>query len=225
VLGCVARLDPVKAHDVLIDAFARLVAAGRHDLELRLLGDGPCRPGLERLAHSRGLAGRVRFLGMAGDIPDQLRDLDLFVLPSRREGRPTSVMEAMAAGLAVVATRVGSVPELVSPGRTGLLAEPGDTEGLARALLTLIENEVLRSHYGEEARRVAVAELSLERMVEGYAAFYRAAAAPGRRASRPARCAGSGRPETGPRSAGCATSVTTYRRYPPPTPDSVNPQR
>jgi glycosyltransferase involved in cell wall biosynthesis len=177
VLGCVGRLDPVKAHDVLIEAFA-CIAEGPGDPELHLLGDGPCRADLERLARQRGIADRVRFLGMAADVSERLREMDLFVLASHREGRPTSIMEAMATGLPVVATRVGSVPELVAEGRTGLLVDPGDATALARALGALITDEALRRRLAEEARRVAVAELSLDRMVAQYAAFYRDIARP-----------------------------------------------
>jgi glycosyltransferase involved in cell wall biosynthesis len=173
ILGCVGRLDPVKAHDVLIEAFFRALGDGTRDLELRLMGDGPCRPALERLVQERGLTSRVRFLGTVPDIPEQLRELDFFALASHREGRPTSIMEAMASGLPVVATRVGSVATLVAEGRTGLLANPGDTDGLARAFAVLANDESLRCSLASEARRVAVAELSLDRMVDQYDAFYR----------------------------------------------------
>jgi glycosyltransferase involved in cell wall biosynthesis len=173
VLCCVGRLDPVKAHDNLIDAFARAVERGGPRLELRLLGDGPCRASLEALVRERGLADRVKFLGMATDVPEQLRESDAFVLASHREGRPTSIMEAMASGLPVIATRVGSIPELVDDGRTGLLVEPGDVEGLARAIGAIAADRPLRDRLAEEARRHAVAELSLDRMIEQYDAFYR----------------------------------------------------
>lgn len=175
-IGCVGRLDPVKAHDVLIEAFAQALGATTHDLELRLLGDGPCRDQLERLVHERGLTSHVRFLGMTEDIPEQLRELDIFVLASHREGRPTSIMEAMASGLPVVATRVGSIPDLVADGRTGLLANPGDPADLARSIGLLVEADNLRRQFAEEARRVAVEDLSLDRMVEQYAVFYRGVA-------------------------------------------------
>jgi glycosyltransferase involved in cell wall biosynthesis len=180
VLGCVGRLDPVKAHDVLIDAFARVVAGGA-DLELRLLGDGPLKADLERHARDLGVADRVRFPGTVADVPEQLRDLDIFVLASHREGRPTSIMEAMASGLPVVATRVGSIPELVAEGRTGLLVDPGSTDELARAIGTLSGDEALRRRFAEEARRIAVEELSLDRMIEQYADFYEKIAAGMRR--------------------------------------------
>ncbi|SIN67648.1 Glycosyltransferase involved in cell wall bisynthesis [Singulisphaera sp. GP187] len=173
VIGCVSRLDPIKAHDVLIDAFARAVDGGARDLELRLVGDGPTRGSLERLVAERGLGDRVRFLGMCRDIPDQLRAMDLFVLPSHREGRPISIMEAMASGLPVIATRVGSVPGLVENGRTGLLVEPGDVAALARAITDLADDPEVRSRLAEASRRFAVAGLSVGRMAEQYAAFYK----------------------------------------------------
>lgn len=172
VLGCVGRLDPVKAHDVMIAALAKLVAAGSHDVELRLLGDGPCRADLEELVRTLGVQDRVRFCGMMSDIPDQLRELDIFILSSHREGRPTSIMEAMASGLPVVASRVGSIPDLVESGETGLLVEPGDAAGLAEAIAVLLGEEGKRRQFGAEARRVAVADLSLHRMVREYASFY-----------------------------------------------------
>lgn len=173
VLGCVSRLDPIKAHDVLIDAFDRALDGGRRDLELRLIGDGPTRADLERLVDERGLGDRVRFLGMRRDIDEQLRELDLFVLSSRREGRPISIMEAMASGLPIIATRVGSVAGLVGEGRAGPLVEPGDVEGLARAIAALADDPAERARIGAEARRLAVEGLSVDRMAEQYAAFYR----------------------------------------------------
>ncbi|AGA29610.1 glycosyltransferase [Singulisphaera acidiphila] len=173
VLGCVSRLDPIKAHDVLIDAFVRALDGGARDLELRLLGDGPTRGDLERLVAERGLTDRVRFLGMRRDIAEQLREMDVFVLSSHREGRPISIMEAMASGLPVISTRVGSIPGLIGEGQAGLLVEPGDVEGLARAIMTLADDSEARSRFAVESRRLAVAGLSVDRMAEQYAAFYR----------------------------------------------------
>ncbi len=173
VVGCVSRLDPIKAHDLLIEAFALALDGGARDLELRFLGDGPTRPDLERLVAERGLTDRVRFLGMRLDIPEQLREMDLFVLSSRREGRPISIMEAMASGLPVIATRVGSVAGLIGEGRAGILIEPGDVGGLARAIVKLVDDPVARAAFAAEARRLAVVELSVDRMAGQYAAFYR----------------------------------------------------
>jgi glycosyltransferase involved in cell wall biosynthesis len=172
VLGCVGRLDPIKAHDVLIEAFALALDGGTRDLELRLIGDGPARADIERLVAERGLSDRVRMLGMRLDIPEQLRELDLFVLSSRREGKPISIMEAMATGLPTIATRVGSVEELLGDGPAGLLVEPGDAGGLARAIAALADDGGARSRLAAEARRIAVERLSVDRMAEQYAAFY-----------------------------------------------------
>lgn len=172
ILGCVSRLDPIKAHDLLIDACARLIGEG-HDLELRLLGDGPSRGELERQVQERGIGDRVKFLGMRLDIPEQLREMDVFVLSTHREGRPISIMESLATGVPVIATRVGSVPGLIADGKTGFLVEPDDVEGLTRAIRRLVEDHELRGRCSEEARRFAVAELSVERMADQYAAYYR----------------------------------------------------
>lgn len=173
ILGSISRLDPIKAHDTLIEAFAAAVDGGARNLELRFLGDGPTRADLERLARERNVADRVRFLGMRRDIPEQLRELDLFVLSSHREGRPISIMEALAAGLPVIATRVGSVPGMVIDGQTGVLVEPGDVEGMRQAIVALSDNAETRRCLAEGARRFAVSELSVDRMVEQYAAYYR----------------------------------------------------
>ena len=173
VLGCVGRLDPIKAHDVLIEAFAQALDGGRRDLELRLIGDGLERANLERLVAARGLEDRVRLLGMRRDIAAQVRELDLFVLASHREGRPIAIMEALACGVPVIATAVGSVPGLIEPGRTGLLVEPGDRAGLTAAINTLADDPERRDRFGREARRFAVLHLSVDRMAEQYAAFYR----------------------------------------------------
>jgi glycosyltransferase involved in cell wall biosynthesis len=176
VIGCVGRLDPIKAHGVLLEAFARARANGPRELELRLIGDGPCRPDLERALRASKLEQHVRLLGTISNVAEQLRACDLFVLASQREGRPTSIMEAMACGLPVVATRVGSVPDLVVEGKTGFLVEPGDAAALAERIGTLADDESTRAQFGREARKIAVVELSLDHMVEQYAAFYQHAA-------------------------------------------------
>ena len=173
VLGCVGRLDPIKAHDLLIEAFAQALDGGRRNLELRLIGDGPERDNLERLVADRGLGDRVRFLGMRRDIAAQLGELDLFVLASHREGRPISIMEAMACGVPVIASAVGSVPGLIEQDQTGLLVEPGDRAGLTAAIAGLADDPARRARLGAAARRFAVLHLSVDRMAEQYAAFYR----------------------------------------------------
>lgn len=171
VIGCVARLVPVKRIDLLIDAFAKVASGG--SAELRLIGDGPLRGDLERQACRRGLDRQVRFLGDRDDVAEQLRELDIFVLPSAREGRPTSVMEAMASGLPIIATRVGAVSRLVDDGETGILVPADDAGALAAALAVSISDAPLRKRLGAAARAKAERELSLEVMVRNYSDFYR----------------------------------------------------
>ncbi|HDN80641.1 MAG TPA: glycosyltransferase, partial [Chloroflexi bacterium] len=126
----IARLSPQKDPLSLIRAFAA-AAPHAHGLHLLLVGDGPLRPELEAQVKALGLKQRVCFLGVRTDIPEILAAADVFVLSSRWEGNPLSVMEAMAAGKPVVATVVGGVPELVEDGVSGILVPPQGTEALA----------------------------------------------------------------------------------------------
>jgi glycosyltransferase involved in cell wall biosynthesis/peptidoglycan/xylan/chitin deacetylase (PgdA/CDA1 family) len=177
VLGCVGRLDPVKGHDLLLEAFADVVHDLGVDAELRLIGDGPTRARTEELARQRRIADRVVFAGMRDDVPEQLRELDVFVLASLREGRPTSIMEAMASGLPVVASDVGSVRQLVGDGSTGLVVEPGNVPQLARSLHRLAGDAALRARFSAAGRARAVTEFSMDRMAHDYLEFYRSALA------------------------------------------------
>jgi glycosyltransferase involved in cell wall biosynthesis len=173
VLGCVARLGQRKGHEQLIKAFAGAAAQSQIDLELRLVGDGPCRASLQTLARELGVEATVRFMGECNDVPEQLVQLDFFVLASHQEGRPTSIMEAMAAGLPVVATRVGGVEDLVIDGQSGILVDPDDAAGLTRAILALANDVDCRQAFGETGRKLAADRFSLANMVEAYHAFYR----------------------------------------------------
>ena len=157
---CVARLSPEKRHTVLLKAVRRLANTG---LEFRVLlvGDGPLRAVLQKQAKDLRLDAFVRFLGMRDDVADLLRSADIFVLPSATEGLPMTVIEAMAAGLPVVVTTVGGVPELVEDGETGLLIPPDCAEPLAEALGRLLKDAELRCHMGKAARRVAVERFEL----------------------------------------------------------------
>lgn len=131
----VARLSPEKDHATLLRA-AALVVRRDPSFRLEVAGDGPCREDLHRLAAELGLAGHVRFLGSVRDVPALLARAGLFVLSSLSEGVSLTLLEAMAAGLPVVATRVGGNPEVVAAD-TGLLVRPADPEALAGALLRL----------------------------------------------------------------------------------------
>ena len=167
----VANLRKEKAHEVLIDAVARLVPV-YPELELQIVGDGPRRAELRAIAASRGIARRVRFLGHREDVPALLAAADAFVLPSRSEAFPNGVMEAMAAGLPVVACAVGGLPALVEHGRTGLLVAPDSVPELAAAIETLASSPARAAALGTAAREHVARHYSFERMVGAFERLY-----------------------------------------------------
>jgi glycosyltransferase involved in cell wall biosynthesis len=169
----VARLEQQKNPLALIDSFARALG---EDARWRLIfaGDGELRGAAEAHAAALGLAGRVHFVGVRKDIPDLLAACDVFALTSDWEGSPIAVMEAMAAGLPVVATAVGGVPELVDDGLTGELAPRGDVESHATALARLAADPELRRAYGERARAKAAA-FDVGTMIQSYADLFQRA--------------------------------------------------
>lgn len=171
VVVCLARLVDLKDHDTLLAAFARL-AARRPGARLRLVGDGPRRAGLEGLARELGIAGRVEFVGAVDDPAPILRGAAVMALASRKEAMPNAVLEAMACGAPVAATRVGGIVELVEASGAGLLVEPGDAAGLAEALERLLGDPELARAMGRAGRAAASAEYSLEAMVRQHAALF-----------------------------------------------------
>lgn len=168
---CVANLRPEKNHETLIGA-AALLKARCPGLRYRIVGGGSRRAALETLARDRGVADVVEFAGHRDDIPAELREADVFVLPSRSEAFPNSVLEAMAAGLPVVASAVGGLLDLVEHGRTGLLVPPADPEALADALHRLYAEPARAHALGDAARREAGLRYSFERMVGAFQALY-----------------------------------------------------
>jgi glycosyltransferase involved in cell wall biosynthesis len=172
----VARIDGLKGHETLLRAVARLKQSGDPGRRMTLLiaGDGAKRACCEALTEDLGLSDEwVRFLGFRTDAPDLLAASDLFLLPSLTEGLPLSVLEAMTHGLPVIATPVGGVPEVVLPGRTGVLVPVEDEEALAGAISTLMQDARLRRALGEAGRERARGEFSFARMVARYDALYR----------------------------------------------------
>ena len=166
VVGSVARLVPVKDQACQLAALARCPQA-----TLVLVGDGPERAALEALAAQLGVTARVRFLGTRHDVPNLLAAFDVFTLSSLSEGLPVAVLEAMAAGLPVVATRVGGVPEAVRDGVTGLLTPPRDAAALGAAWRAL-ESPQRRAALGAAGRAVVRSRFSLAAMVRAYEALY-----------------------------------------------------
>jgi glycosyltransferase involved in cell wall biosynthesis len=170
LIASVARLEPQKDPEALIRAFAGIRSAGA-PCHLLLAGDGSLRDSARKCAEHCQVGERVRFLGVLADVPELLCASDLFALASRWEGNPLSVMEAMAAGLPVVATAVGGVPELVEDGVTGLLVPRGDAEALERALAAVVGDAARRRAMGEAGRTRASAS-SVEAMVATYSELF-----------------------------------------------------
>jgi len=164
LITCVGGLSAVKDHHTLLAAFRR-VSERRPNLCLLLAGDGPERDALERVAAS--VMGEVRFLGQRDDVPDLLRASDIYVQTSLTEGFSNAILQAMAVGLPVVATRVGGNPELVTE-QTGVLAEAGDGPGVAEELDLLVEDLSLRQAMGQAGRAWCEANGSLEVMTAAY---------------------------------------------------------
>lgn len=171
LIGSVGRLEPVKGHAYLLEAFAAL-APRFTDLYLALAGEGELLPQLRSRARSEGLADRILFLGWRDDIPGLLQAFDLFVLPSLNEGMGRALVEAMAAGLPIVAARAGGVPEVLAEGEAGLLVEAGSALALARGIETLLLDPARGVRLGTAARERAQ-RYSVEVMLEKLGALYR----------------------------------------------------
>ena len=167
----VGRFAPPKRHDLVLRAFAD-VHERFPGSELWFVGDGDDRPAAERLAAELGVQGATRFLGVREDVPDLLAQAACVVLASDYEGCPLSVIEAMAAGVPVVATSVGGVPEVVRDGVTGILAEPGRPDGLARGLAELLGDEARAVELGRAGRELARERFSREQMAAATAEVY-----------------------------------------------------
>jgi len=170
VLTHVGRFAPPKNHALLVEAFAQVRADA--PLYLLLVGGGELEDAVREQVAGLDLESRVRFLGIRADVADILRASDVFVLSSRVEGNPMSVMEAMAAGLPVVSTAVGGVPELVREGVTGLLVPSEDAGALAQAMQALVDDPVRRQAMGAAARQHAVAHFDIRHTVRGYEQLY-----------------------------------------------------
>jgi colanic acid/amylovoran biosynthesis glycosyltransferase len=160
----VGRLAAVKGLPVLIEALAR-VRQHHPDVRLRIVGDGPDRAMLEALARDKKVSGNIEFLGYQNQdqLADLLRDTHLFVLASFAEGVPVVLMEAMAAGVPVIATRIAGIPELVEDGVTGYLTPPGDAATLAARITQLLGDTALRRQFAEAGRRTVEAEFNIDK--------------------------------------------------------------
>ena len=171
ILGIVGRLDEVKGHRVLFDAMTR-VRYRFPDVVCLVVGDGPIRNDLEAEIRRLGLDRAVRFLGFRKDMQSLYAAMDALVMPSITEGLPITLLEAMAAGKTVVASRVGGIPEVVTDEETGLLVPSRDAEVLACALIRVLDCPAWAAHLGERARRRVEARHSIRAEVEKYESLY-----------------------------------------------------
>jgi glycosyltransferase involved in cell wall biosynthesis len=171
LVGTVGRLTPIKGQRFLVDAFAGL-APRLPDLYLVLIGDGELAEPLRARARAAGVGDRVRFLGWRDDLPDLLHALDVFVLPSLNEGMGRALVEAMAAGRPIVASRAGGIPEVLADGQAGLLVEPANAGALAEALARVLGDPALAARLAEAARPRAE-RYSIGTMLGAIEALYR----------------------------------------------------
>ncbi len=180
VIGAVGRMKAVKNQTLLCQAFIELLKH-RPDLvgavRLRLVGDGPLRQECEALLGAADLRQHADFRGDSAQVADDLRDMDIFVLPSLAEGISNTILEAMASGLPVIASAVGGNPELVMDGRTGALIESGDVTRLTTTLARYVDNPDMRREHGLAARAAVTERFSLARMIATYDQIYRELAA------------------------------------------------
>jgi glycosyltransferase involved in cell wall biosynthesis len=171
LVGIVARLVPIKAHEVFLRA-ARSVSDRVPDARFLVVGDGERRHELEAMARDLGVGPRVWFLGWRADLDRIYADLDLAVLCSRNEGSPVSLIEAMASARPVVATRVGGVPDVVDDGVTGHLVAPNDASALADAGIDLLSDPERRRAFGDAGRKRAYPAYGAERLLADVARIY-----------------------------------------------------
>lgn len=168
---CVAKFRHQKGIDVLLCAWS-LLTEQLPEARLVLVGDGPLLSSLQRLVEELGITGSVEFAGLCSDVARQYQRGRVAVLPSRWEGMPNALLEAMACGRACVATRVSGSEDLLSRGERGLLVEPEDRDGLASALWLLLTEPELARHYGQEARQYIEQHYAFNRIMDKQRELY-----------------------------------------------------
>ena len=171
VVGMVAVLEERKGHRLLLEAARRLKEQGCR-ISYRFAGEGSLKKSLEATAYNLGLKEDVHFLGFVSDVPGFLADVDVVVLPSLFEGLGVSVLEAMAAGKAVIASRAGGLPELVIDATTGFLVEPRDGAGLADAIAKLAGDRSLMLSMGQRGRERLEKNFTMEQMARKNEDYY-----------------------------------------------------
>ena len=174
-VGTVGRIQDIKNHRGLVLAFEQLCALlpeQAHRLRLTIAGDGPLMPALRQQVAASRVGSRISLLGARSDIADLMRSFSVFILPSFAEGTPITLLEAMASGLPVVASDVGGIPEVVSPGHTGMLVAPTDHAGMAAALAAYFSDPPLAARHGAAGRSTIEQHYSITAMLTNYTALY-----------------------------------------------------
>lgn len=175
LVGTVGRMQTVKDQTLLARAFIRALELApelRSRLRLVMIGDGPLRAEAQALLDAAGVADRAWLPGERHDVPEVLRNLDCFVLPSLAEGISNTILEAMASGLPVIATQVGGNPELVADGQTGVLVPPSDPDAMARAIIASATDPDQARMKGQAGRAEVERRFSMEAMVGAYQGLY-----------------------------------------------------
>lgn len=170
-LGIAGRLNTEKGHEILLRSFKRLQQR-YPKISLKIAGDGPLREALEQLCKELGLSKHVIFMGYQNNMAEFLANIDLFVLSSHYEGFGLVLVEAMAAGLPVVATDVGGVREVVVDGKTGILVPSGQEDELAMGIEYIIDHPNLAYEYGQNGRKHAMERFSTEQMLRRHLTYY-----------------------------------------------------
>ncbi len=175
VVGTVGRMQTVKDQITLVNAFLHLIRTdpeARERLRLVIIGDGPLREDSQKLLLAAGGDGLAWLPGERADVPEIMRSMDLFVLPSIAEGISNTILEAMASGLPVIATNVGGNPELVVDGQTGVLVPPSNPVAMADAIQCYLQDPAKLARHGKAGRKRAEEQFSIEAMVSGYLRVY-----------------------------------------------------
>jgi len=170
IVGTVGWLLPIKGPMILLEAMSR-ICHERPDVDLVYVGKGDLRKNLESRVRQQGLSDRIHFMGWRKDVPNIMRHLDIFVLPSLNEGMGRVLVEAMAAGKPIIASDVGGIPDLVTSGYNGLLVRAGDVQALYAAIKRLLGDRALRDELGKRGREFS-SHFSLKKMLSKIDALY-----------------------------------------------------
>lgn len=171
-IGIIGRLVPIKNHELFISGIAGIVSSGTSKVRAFIVGDGELRVDLEHRIKEQGLSEYFIFTSWEKEVDRVLAGLDVVALTSNNEGTPVSIIEAKAAGKAVVSSRVGGVADIIDNNKSGLLFDPGDVEALSNQLNTVATNKELRQKIGETSRETILKKYHYERLVRDMRSLY-----------------------------------------------------